>query len=320
MNNRVNYTFVGVLILIGMALMMAFVYWMLKPTENEDVKRYNIYFDESVLGLNIDAPVKYRGISVGKVSQMRINPKNSEQVEVTVTIVRSTPIKIDTAAKLTAQGITGLSYINLSNGGENSPLLEKREGETYPVIKTLPSFFKSLEDSFGNVSSSLTTTLQGTQELLGADNQRQMALLLQRSATVMKKMEDLLDDKTIHHLQSTTANIDAFTIKLNKIMPKVDQFLVKTEAWEKSTADSFDSIMVSYLGLDTSMAKIEKAFNAGEADFRQLNADIVPTLNAVMLDFQELMIQLNEVLEKYKESPSDILYKRQEIQKAPGEK
>jgi len=320
MNNRVNYTFVGVLILIGMALMMAFVYWMLKPTENEDVKRYNIYFDESVLGLNIDAPVKYRGISVGKVSQMRINPKNSEQVEVTVTIVRSTPIKIDTAAKLTAQGITGLSYINLSNGGENSPLLEKREGETYPVIKTLPSFFKSLEDSFGNVSSSLTTTLQGTQELLGADNQRQMALLLQRSATVMKKMEDLLDDKTIHHLQSTTANIDAFTIKLNKIMPKVDQFLVKTEAWEKSTADSFDSIMVSYLGLDTSMAKIEKAFNAGEADFRQLNADIVPTLNAVMMDFQELMIQLNEVLEKYKESPSDILYKRQEIQKAPGEK
>ncbi len=319
MNNKVNYTLVGILILVGMALMMSFAYWMLKPVKNEDVQKYHIYFDESVLGLNIDAPVKYRGISVGKVSKMRINPNNSEQVEVTVIIERSTPIKVDTAAKLTAQGITGLSYINLSNGGRSSELLRAKDGEECPTIKTLPSFFKNLEDSFGDVSNRLTSTLAGTEELLGADNQQQMALLLKRSANVMRKMELLLDDKTINHLQKTSKNMDEFTEKLNKLMPNIDIFLEKTKKWEASTANSFDSIMISYLGLDKSMDEIQKAFHNGEADFKQLNADVIPTLNAAMLDFQELMMKLEETLERYRESPSDIFYKRQEIRKAPGE-
>ena len=138
MNNRVNYAGVGLMVLLGFALMMGFTYWMLKPTVDEDIEKYTIYFDESVLGLNLDAPVKYRGISVGKVSNMQINPSNSEQVEVTVTVLRTTPVKVDTMAKLTAQGITGLTYINFSMGGHISEVLKVKEGEEYPVIKTVP--------------------------------------------------------------------------------------------------------------------------------------------------------------------------------------
>ena len=75
-----------------------------------------------------------------------INPKNTEQVEVLITILKSTPIKSDTVAKLTSQGITGLSYINLSLGSNNAPPLVAKEGQDYPVIKTLPSFFERFEN------------------------------------------------------------------------------------------------------------------------------------------------------------------------------
>ncbi|MCD6173347.1 MAG: MCE family protein, partial [Sulfurimonas sp.] len=89
--------------------MFAFTYWLVKPTAEQEVRKYNIHFDESVHGLNMDAAVKYRGISVGKVTKLKINPKNTEQVEVLITILKTTPIKEDTVAQLTAQGITGLS-------------------------------------------------------------------------------------------------------------------------------------------------------------------------------------------------------------------
>ena len=56
------------------------------------LSKFDIYEDESVLGLNLDAPVKYKGISVGKVSSLNINPKNSEQVEVLINVLKSTPI------------------------------------------------------------------------------------------------------------------------------------------------------------------------------------------------------------------------------------
>jgi phospholipid/cholesterol/gamma-HCH transport system substrate-binding protein len=319
MNNKVNYTFVGFIVLVGITLIMALSYWMLKPAVDENVKKYTIFFDESVLGLNIDAPVKYRGISVGKVSDMIINPENTEQVEITVTILKTTPIKADTVAKLTSQGITGLSYINLSLGSHNAECLKAKEGEKYPVIHTVPSFLKNLENSFGDVSTHLTSTLAGTEELLGENNQREVALLLKRSASVMQKLDKALDDETIAHFQSATKNVDDFTRKLNLLMPDIDKFLKNTKEWEESTGESFDSIKVSYLGLDTSMDKIQDAFHKGETDFKELKSDLIPTMNATLLDIQDLMIKLDEVLEGYKDSPSDVLFKSRESKKAPGE-
>ena len=136
MNNKVNYTLIGFLVLLGFFFIGLFTYWLMQPSSEEEVRKYSIHFDESVLGLNIDAPVKYRGISVGKVTSLRINPANMEQVDVLITILKTTPIKEDTVAKLTAQGITGLSYINLSMGSQNAKELTIKEDEEYPIIKT----------------------------------------------------------------------------------------------------------------------------------------------------------------------------------------
>ncbi|MDQ7069049.1 MAG: MlaD family protein [Sulfurimonas sp.] len=239
MNNRVNYRVVGISLLVAISLMIAFTYWLLKPEVASDVKTYTIYFDESVLGLNIDAPVKYRGINVGKVKALEINPKNSEQVKVTVSILKTTPIKVNTVAKLTSQGITGLSYINLNMGSHLAKDLEVEGDEEYPVIKTVPSFFENFEKSLGSVSSRLSSTLGLTQELLSEDNQEQMALLLKHSASVMYKMDILLDDTTIKHIHSSSENIDEFTRKLNNIMPDVDNFLENSVAWEDNISNSF---------------------------------------------------------------------------------
>ena len=320
MNNRVNYTVIGILVLVGIGLIIGFAYWMLRPADDEDVKKYAIYFNESVLGLNLDAAVKYRGISVGKVTQMKINPKNSEQVEVIITILKTTPVKEDTVAKLTAQGITGLTYINLSKGSHISKLLTKKAGEKYPVIKTIPSFFENFEKSLGKVSSRLSSTLGRTEELLGTANQEQMALLLKRSANVMEKMNKLLDDETIEHLQNTSRHMDSFSKKLDRVMPNVDFFIDKSIKWEKNISTSFASITESYLGITASMDEIKRAVASGEFNFKEISSDIVPTMNDAFLEMEGVMVELQETLKQYNESPSDILYKKQELKKAPGEK
>jgi len=319
MNNKVNYTLVGILVIVGMLFMFTFSYWMLKPTVDSETKIYSIYFDESVLGLNMDAPVKYRGISVGKVTAIGINKSNTEQVEVLVTILKSTPIKEGTVAKLTAQGITGLSYINLSLGSASSKVLQAQEGQQYPIIKTIPSFFTNFEESLSSVSTSLSSTLGRTEQLLGDENQKQLTLLLQRTAKVMDKMDRLLDDKTIEHLQHSAKNLDNFTKKLDNIMPNIDNFIVKSEQWQDKISNSFGSIMHSYLGIRASMDEIKRAVSSGEFNIKEISADIVPTMNATFLEMQELMIKFEDTLEEYKNNPSDLLYKTTEIKKAPGE-
>ena len=320
MNNRVNYTFVGSFVLAGIILILSLSYWMLRPSDDTKTSQYNIYFDESVLGLNIDAPVKYRGIKVGKVTDLKISPNNSEQVEVQITILTSTPIKESTVARLTAQGITGLTYINLTLGKENSPALRKKEGEKYPTIKTVPSFFKNIEQSIDGLSVDLTKTLIGTQELLNDKNQAEIAKILQNSASLTQRLNKLLDDKTIEHLQNASANLDSLTYKVDNLVPNIDGFIDKSVAWETSIAGSFRSIMKSYVGITASMTEIKRAVASGEFNFKEISSDVVPSMNKTFLDMQELMIKLDATLKEYKQSPSDIFFKEATVKKAPGEK
>ncbi len=319
MNNKVNYTLVGFLVFIGIAMILGFSYWLLKPTHEKKTAKYIIYFDESVLGLNIDSPVKYRGINVGKVSKLRINPNNSEQVEVLITILRSTPVKIDTAAKLTAQGITGLSYINLSMGEHTSLTLVRLQGAEYPVIKSIPSFFENFEKSLGSVSSNLSSTLVQTEKLLNDKNQEQVVLLLKRTAGFMDRLERLLDDETIASLQNSAKNLESTSIKVDKVIPNIDKFIDKSVEWEDNIHNSFDSIMNSYIGITGSMDEIKRAISSGEFNFKEITSDLVPTMNNTLLEMQDLMIKFQGTLNKYDRSPGDVLYRTEEIKKAPGE-
>ena len=319
MNNKVNYTAVGLLVLFGFILIFGFTYWLLKPSAESETAKYLIHFDESVLGLNLDAPVKYRGINVGKVSQLRINPKNSEQVEVLVTILKSTPIKSSTVAKLTAQGITGLSYINLSLGDNNAPSLKVSKGEKYPIIKTVPSFFENFEQTLGTVSTKLSKTLTKTEELLNDENQAQMTLLLKRSAGFMDRMEKLLNDETITNFHTSMKNLSLSTGKFDALLPKVDLFVNKSTVWEDEIAKSFNSIMNSYLGIRASAAEVKKAVESGEFNIKEIAGDIVPTMNNTFVEMQHLIIQMQETLNQYERSPGDILFKQEKIKKGPGE-
>jgi len=319
LNNKVNYTAVGLFVLFGFVLMMGFTYWLLKPSAEAQTKKYLIHFDESVLGLNVDAPVKYRGISVGKVSQLRINPNNSEQVEVLVTILESTPIKSSTVAKLTSQGITGLSYINLSLGDNNAPSLTPKSGEKYAVIKTVPSFFENFEQSLGTVSTKLSKTLTKTEELLNDENQIQIALLLKRSAGFMDKMERLLSDEAIEDFHTSMDNLASATDKVDTMMPKVEIFIDKSMLWEEQIAKTFNSIMGSYLGIRDSADQVKKTMQSGQFNLKEITGDLAVTMNTTLIELQHLLVQIDEALKRHERSPSDILFKQEQVKKGPGE-
>ncbi|SFV56355.1 ABC transport system periplasmic substrate binding protein [hydrothermal vent metagenome] len=316
MNNKVNYTLIGLFVLLGLVLVFGFAFWMLKPSNDEATQKYLIYFNESVLGLNLDAPVKYRGINVGKVVRLRINPKNTEQVEVTVDILKSTPIKENTVAKLTAQGITGLTYINLTQGKNAAPPLKAKEGEKYPVIKTVPSFFEHFERSLGDVSTQLSQTLFKTQRLLNDANQKQLSLLLERTANVMDKLDRLLNEQTQHNFHNSMRNLESISAKVDATIPKIDIFIDKSIEWEKSINGSFESIKGTYLHMNDTMNNMAQSFSKTERGFNVMSQNV----NNTLLESQNVMIDLQNTLQEFEHSPSNILYKKTEQKTAPGER
>ena len=319
MNNRVNYALVGFIVLICFTLLLSFSYWLLKPEQADETKKYLIRFDESVLGLNIDSAVKYRGIDVGKVTNIRINPKNSEQVEVLITILKTTPIKEKTVAKLTSQGITGLSYINLNLGDNNAPFLKTQEGEEYPIIKTIPSLLENIEKSMGTVSDKVSKVLSKIEYLLKDENQQYVSLLLEKTATFMTKMEQLLDEKSIVHFHNILENTDNITKKTAPLIPKIDNLITDTREFEHNVIKDIDSITKSFLALRITMNEIQKAVANGDFNFKEITKDTIPTLNNTLIQMENLMIKLEESIKNHNRSPADIIFKTEEIKKGPGE-
>ncbi len=111
-----HYFFEG-LFIIGFSIAAAiFAVWLGSAGRHDDVV-YRIHFPDSVSGLTVGDPVKFRGVDVGTVKTMIIDPDNSRLVRVDVRLRKETPVKTDTRASLAMKGITGVVIIEL-NGGD----------------------------------------------------------------------------------------------------------------------------------------------------------------------------------------------------------
>ena len=81
METKVNYPLVGGFVLVLGSALIAGVLWL--ASGGGFGKKYDLYLalvGESVAGLNLNAPVKYRGVDVGKVKDIRLDPGDRKSV------------------------------------------------------------------------------------------------------------------------------------------------------------------------------------------------------------------------------------------------
>ena len=124
MEIRASYLLVGAVVLGLIGALAAFSVWLVRADVDRNLARYEIAFAGAVSGLRQGGQVLYRGIPVGRVARIRIDPANVEQVLVTVEIERATPIMADTVATLEMQGITGIAYVLLRGGTQGAARLD----------------------------------------------------------------------------------------------------------------------------------------------------------------------------------------------------
>ena len=320
MNSRVNYAFVGGFVILSSVMIITFVYWLIKPTDEAAMRPYKIFFTESVTGLNIDSPVKYRGITVGKVKEMMINPNNNEEIQINISIDANTPVKTDTVAKLTAQGITGLVFIDLSEGSREAPYLKPAEGEYIAVIPSVPSFFERVGETLGSVTSKLSHTLDSTSALLNHGNQERIATILERTANTMGQVEKLLDDRTVAELQTLVASASSAAEQLDSIMPRLAFLAENSVEFEDSVKASFVSIMNTYKGIGEAMAVFKEKNENGHYSVKDNVGQPMKEFELSMRELQETLATLNRLLVTYENSPSDMLLRSEAPNIGPGER
>ncbi|MEM1347306.1 MAG: MlaD family protein [Myxococcota bacterium] len=180
---------VGAFVLATIAV-LGFVLVAFFGVEFSKVKdRYTIAYKQTVGGLGIGSQVQLSGLQVGSVSDIRINPDNVEQVLVEIQVETGTPIKENTRAVLSSQGITGLKYIDLQRGTKEAPRLKPGD-----FIEPGEGLIDKLTDDAEDVTSKVTTILASVEELTRAENREKIDGILSDTKELTGSSSELAEE------------------------------------------------------------------------------------------------------------------------------
>lgn len=301
MDTKINFLKIGLFVSVIFTALVIGIFWLGKyGIENKKYDEYWIYFNESVSGLNIGSSIKYMGFDVGVVKEIKINPKNSEEIKIDIQIQRGTPIKEDNYAILGNLGITGLKYIELKGGSNSSNLLKENE-DGIKIIKSKKSTLSSLVDSSEDISKELTLLLIQFRKVLNEDNLTKFSSLLSNSEKSMK-------------------NIEEFSAYLVKNQNKIDKLLSNIELLTNSGAKSFNAVKDSADKFKDLTIKLQKELDNGTFDVKELSQDSFNNLEIVLKSLDNTLNQTQDLIKNINESPSDLILKQKEIKYGPGEK
>lgn len=240
METRAHYLLVGSFVLITLILLLGTIAWLAGTGDKRQYTKYMIYFTESVSGLTEGASVRFRGVEVGKVSSLRLDPVNAERVNVVVKIGAEVPVRQDTEATLKFQGLTGLAYIELMGGSPDSPLLETEGDDAFPVIPAARSAFDAIVTSAPDMITSFTDVATRASLLLSDDNIASFTTTLDNSRRFSQALAD--QEQQIAELVTDTRqamqSLGAASNKINGIATRTESDLVRMiEEMRKASAE-----------------------------------------------------------------------------------
>jgi phospholipid/cholesterol/gamma-HCH transport system substrate-binding protein len=233
METNVNYTIVGIFVITLITAITLAIIWLSSGIAFQQMKTYQINMTESISGLDIDSPVDFNGVSVGSVRNIRLNHDNPRLVTLLLDVKKDTPITAGTIATLKTRGITGISFVELSDKGTDLSPLEKMSGEEYPIIKTGPSLYLKLDTALSRLSENVTEITKAINRLLDNENMQNFRELLDNLRQASKDFGPLvksttstmntLEGQTLPRTYQLLNNLDQLTRNLSQITIQVKQ-------------------------------------------------------------------------------------------------
>ncbi|MDZ4812605.1 MAG: MlaD family protein [Pseudomonadota bacterium] len=308
METKVNYAIVGAFVLVLGAALIAGVLWI--ASGGAFKTKYDLYLaieDESVAGLNVNAPVKYNGVDVGKVKSIQLDPGNPQRVRLVFAIERGTLIKEDTVAVLKTQGLTGIAYVELDGGARDSPVLRVTAGEPYPVIRTKPSLSARLENVLTNVLAKLDSTANSINAILSNENRIAFSSALADIAALTQTLAARKDtlDAGIVSAARTFENGARMTALMGPVIERIGRGADAVEKMGNNAALASESA--------------GKTINSVGADVQRFTGETLPELERLMGELNVLSASLRRLSEQTERSPSGLLFGRSGVSDGPGE-
>jgi phospholipid/cholesterol/gamma-HCH transport system substrate-binding protein len=208
MESRAYALITGLFVLGIAACIVVWAHWLAKtPIARTD---YRVVATGPVSGLNPEAQVRYRGMGVGRVSSIGLDPKDPRRILVNIEVDNNIPLTKGTYAQLGMEGITGIAYVHLLDDyKEMQPIEKAADGVAELPLK--PAFFDTISDSAEGAVKDARELMASLNGLLTPDNRTKITATLASLERISANL-----DAASAHLPNTAARAEAWLSDENR--------------------------------------------------------------------------------------------------------
>ncbi len=280
---------ISFLLLLGTGAL--FVAWWVQSGQPK-VKVYDIVSRYSVSGLSVQAPVQFKGIKVGSVQHLGLDPDHPSRILIRIALVANAPVTHATYAKLSTAGITGMTYVALNDGsGDRTPLRTSPHNPARIPIR--PSLMGQLEQS-GKA-------------------------LLNRSDRISKRLNALLNSDNRDRIASILTHLDQ---AISQLVVLEKAALPTLHALPRLTGQARQTLASSQALLDRLQqdAGLVKSVGDSAGDVvHQVSTDTLPRLNTLSDNLDHTLRHIDQLVRELRNNPQSVLFGAHGPKPGPGE-
>ncbi len=292
---------VGLFVAGGLTISVLVVVWLGMSRYFEKGRFFVTYFNESVQGLKKDSPVKYRGVSIGRVESIGVAP-DSKLIQVILKIESGQKLDNNIVAQLKNVGITGSVLVELDRKKEGaleeSPVLSFPT--EYPIVASKPSDIKRL--------------LRGLDEVLNHFKSIDLKGISDKLKLTLDNANSMIADADIkgisNQLQSSLSSADRIlkNEKWESILGSVDRTLVRMEGF---VVRNEQPVSEAVMDLKKAMVSANNLLEKGSTFIGNTDDALNRLKLQLLLSAQNLeraTENLNRFLEVLSDSPSQLIF------------
>jgi phospholipid/cholesterol/gamma-HCH transport system substrate-binding protein len=281
METKAHYVVVGGFVLAAMVTLVLVLMWFVGFQTGAQYDYYETDFTGAVTGLGQGTPVRYNGIDVGRVTELKFDPDDPKVVRVILEVQGGLPIHADSVASIESQGLAGGSYVLITGGTKEAPLLKRLPGQEYPVIRSKPS---SLEQLFADTP-----------------------LLMARLNIVAERFGKLLDEENRVAFKQILLNIRDTTGAVGKHNNEIEETLVNLAAGTRNLNAAMTRANVAIANVERLSANLDAVVKAGRPQLTQLTTQGAANLTQLIAEARTMVQSVTRLANSLERNPQRLL-------------
>ncbi len=295
---------VGVFFSVALAGIAGFSMWLAGTKGNQDMTAYSLLFERDVSGLSLGGPVYYLGVNVGNVSDMALIPGPHVKVRVDIEVLADTPVDSGSYASLNAQGITGVTVINIAGEpGEHGPI-KQTEGFDHPLIPVRQTGLSALLSSAPETIAKLNLALDQVNQLLGEPNRQAVAQMLSHVEALTSTLAEQRED-----LGAMPAQMNALMAETRTTVAQVKSVIESVQPDLASVVSNIDTATDHVADLT---GRVDKWLAENEPEFEHFIDNGLGQTPELIYDLRGTLREVQKLLRQLQEDPSQLIHRSPE--------